>query len=70
LLGKPLSSKLQPCLELRRFVQVILKIKVARRKEHFLLRIYEKTHVHHLSEQMVYYSRYAIGKTSVALGVS
>jgi hypothetical protein len=39
-------------------------------KEHFVLGIYKKTHVHHLSERMVYYSRFATGKSSVALGVS
>jgi hypothetical protein len=46
-----------------------LKTKVARWKVHFLLRICEKIHVQHSSEQMAYYSRYAIGKKGAALGV-
>jgi hypothetical protein len=62
--------KLQPYLELCRFVQTPLKTKVARCKVHFLLRICEKTHVQHSSEQMVYYSRYATRKTGAAIGVS
>jgi hypothetical protein len=43
-------SNLQPCLELCRFVQALLKTKVARWKAYFLLRIYEKDHVHHLMQ--------------------
>jgi hypothetical protein len=64
------STKLQHCPELCRFTQVPLKIKVARWKAHFLLRICEKTPVQHLLKQMVYYPRYAIRKKGVALGVS
>jgi hypothetical protein len=45
-------------------------MKVARWKVHFLLRIYEKDLVHHSSEQMAYYSRYATEKKNVALGAS
>jgi hypothetical protein len=51
------SSKLQPCLELCRFIQAPLKTKVARWKTHFLLRVCEKTSVQHSSEWMAYYSR-------------
>jgi hypothetical protein len=64
------SSKLQPYLELCRFVQTLLKTKVARWKAHLLLSVCKKTHVQHSSEQMAYYLRYAIGKKGVALGVS
>jgi hypothetical protein len=56
------SSKLQPCLELCRFTQVLLKTKVARCKAHFLLRICKKTHVQHSSERIAYYSRYVTEK--------
>jgi hypothetical protein len=64
------SSKLQPYLELCRFTQAPLKIKVARWKVHFLLRICEKTPVQHSSERIAYYSRYATRKKGAALGVS
>jgi hypothetical protein len=64
------SSKLQPYLELCRFAHAPLKIKVARWKVHFLLRICEKTPMQHSSKWMVYYSRYATEKKGVALGVS
>jgi hypothetical protein len=64
------SSKLQPCLELYRFSQVLFKIKVTRWKAHFLIRISKKTHMHHSSEWMTYYSRHAIRKKDVALGIS
>jgi hypothetical protein len=47
-------SKLQPYLELCRFVQALLKIKVARWKAHFLLGTCENIPIHHSSEQMVY----------------
>jgi hypothetical protein len=43
------SSKLQPYLELCRFVQALLKTKVVRWKVYFLLRICKKTHVQHSS---------------------
>jgi hypothetical protein len=65
-----ISSKLQPCLELCRFVQALLKMKFAKWKAHFLLRICEMAHVQHSSERMAYDSWYATGKKSVALGVS
>jgi hypothetical protein len=60
------SSKLQPCLELCWFAQVLLKTKIARWKAHFLLKMCEKTPMQHSSERMVYYSRYAAGKKNVA----
>jgi hypothetical protein len=62
--------KLQPCLELCRFIQALLKTKVARWKEHFLLGTYEKTPMQHSLERMVYHSRYTTGKKGVTLGVS
>jgi hypothetical protein len=46
---------------------VPLKTKVERWKVHFLLRIYEKPHVQHLSEWMTYYSWYVTGNVGVAL---
>jgi hypothetical protein len=64
------SSKLQPCLELCRFFQVLLKTKFAKWKAHFLLGICEMAHVQHSSERMAYDSRCVTGKKSVALGVS
>jgi hypothetical protein len=64
------SSKLQPCLELCQFAQVHLKTKVVRWKSHFLLGIYEKTHVQYTSERMACYSRYTTGNNGVALRVS
>jgi hypothetical protein len=64
------SSKLHPCLKLCRFIQALLKTKVARWKAHFLLAICEKTPMQLSSEQMAYYSRTAIRKNGVALGVS
>jgi hypothetical protein len=64
------SSKLQPCLELCLFAQALLKTKVVRWKAHFLIKISEKTLVHHSSEQMACYSRYVIEKKGVVLGVS
>jgi hypothetical protein len=45
-------------------------MKVARWKARLLLRVFEKTPVQHLSEQMAYYLGYAIGKKGVSLGVS
>jgi hypothetical protein len=56
------SSKLQLHLELCRFVHALLKIKFAKWKVHFLLRICETAHVQHSSEWMAYYSRYATEK--------
>jgi hypothetical protein len=79
------SLKLQPYLELCRFilallktkvarwkvlVQTLLKTKVARWKVPFLIGISKRPPVHHSSKRMAYYSRYATGKMSVALGVS
>jgi hypothetical protein len=64
------SSKLQLCLEFCRFAQAPLKIKVTKWKAHFLLGICEMAHVQHSSERMMYDSRYATEKKSVALGVS
>jgi hypothetical protein len=43
------SSKLQPCLELYRFIQTLLKTKVAGWNMHFLLKFCKKTHVQHSS---------------------
>jgi hypothetical protein len=61
------SSKLQPYLDLCWFAQAHLKTKVARWKVHFLLEVYEKTHVPHSSERMMYYSRYTTGKKVLPL---
>jgi hypothetical protein len=61
---------LQYCLELCRFIQTLLKTRFARWKAHFLFGTCKKNLVHHSSEQMAYYSRYATGKMCVALGVS
>jgi hypothetical protein len=63
------SPKLQPCLELCRFTQALLKTKVTIWKAHSLSEL-AKDHVHHSSEQMAYYSRYKTGKKNVTLGVS
>jgi hypothetical protein len=63
-------SKLQPCLELCRFIQALLKTKVAGWKTHFLLGTCENPPVQHSSERMAYHSRYASRKKGVSLGVS
>jgi hypothetical protein len=63
------SSKLQPHLELCRFIQTLLKTKVPRWKAHLLIGIYERTPMPHLSEPMAYYLRYTTRRKGVALGV-
>jgi hypothetical protein len=59
----------QPCLELCRFAQALLKTKVERWKAYFFIGNCEKTHMQHLSERKAYYSRYVTEKKNVTLGV-
>jgi hypothetical protein len=63
-------SRLQPCLELCWFTQALLKPGLARQKVPFSYGVARGPNYNILSEQMVYYSRYATGKKCVMLGSS
>jgi hypothetical protein len=53
--------KLQPCLELCRFAQALLKPRHAEQKVPFPHRVAREPNYNILSERMTYYSRYATG---------